>query len=196
MYTSGLDSSVWLDPIQYRPGAPTLVGFPYSGAGTAAFSTWRSEVPEDFSLVAVRLPGRESRLDEDLRTDMKGIAADVAVELQQLDVPIIPMGISAGALLGYEVARELANTNTEVPLVVVLSESGPPRTGERPESGYIHEMSDEEFIEVLDKGYRAIPPAIAESQELLDLMLPVMRCLLYTSPSPRDATLSRMPSSA
>ena len=30
---------------------------------------------------------------------------------------------------------------------------------------------------------------------VLDLMLPKV-CLLYTSPSPRDATLSRMPSSA
>ena len=26
--------------------------------------------------------------------------------------------------------------------------------------------------------------------------MPIMPCLLYTSPSPRDATLSRMPSSA
>ena len=30
----------------------------------------------------------------------------------------------------------------------------------------------------------------------LNLKLPPMACLLYTSPSPRDATLSRMPSSA
>ena len=28
------------------------------------------------------------------------------------------------------------------------------------------------------------------------LLVPLMGCLLYTSPSPRDATLSRMPSSA
>ena len=31
---------------------------------------------------------------------------------------------------------------------------------------------------------------------LLDLMLPGMSCLLYTSPSPRDQRGSRMPSSA
>ena len=29
-----------------------------------------------------------------------------------------------------------------------------------------------------------------------DLKFPMLVCLLYTSPSPRDATLSRMPSSA
>ena len=31
---------------------------------------------------------------------------------------------------------------------------------------------------------------------LEDLIAPAYVCLLYTSPSPRDATLSRMPSSA
>ncbi|TWU50973.1 Linear gramicidin dehydrogenase LgrE [Rubripirellula tenax] len=175
MNTYDFDSSVWLDPIQYRKGTPVLVGFPYSGSGTAAFSVWRSLVPNDFSLIAVRLPGRESRLDEELRTDIRSIAVDVAAELRQLNAPIIPFGISAGALLGYQVARELAPTDTELPLVVVLSEGGPPRTGERPSNGYIHEMSDDEFLEVLDKGYHAIPPAIAENKELLDLMLPVMR---------------------
>ena len=29
-----------------------------------------------------------------------------------------------------------------------------------------------------------------------DFFVPLVGCLLYTSPSPRDATLSRMPSSA
>ena len=41
---------------------------------------------------------------------------------------------------------------------------------------------------------RRIPPAI--KQEYVSAKLQVQPCLLYTSPSPRDATLSRMPSSA
>ena len=36
----------------------------------------------------------------------------------------------------------------------------------------------------------------AESEPELANALPLITCLLYTSPSPRDATLSRMPSSA
>ena len=36
---------------------------------------------------------------------------------------------------------------------------------------------------------------ISERTDFLDLAL-LYSCLLYTSPSPRDATLSRMPSSA
>ena len=33
-------------------------------------------------------------------------------------------------------------------------------------------------------------------QELVEALMHLDTCLLYTSPSPRDATLSRMPSSA
>jgi len=40
----------------------------------------------------------------------------------------------------------------------------------------------------------AVPPLEGKSMEQLKSM--ITTCLLYTSPSPRDATLSRMPSSA
>ena len=46
----------------------------------------------------------------------------------------------------------------------------------------------------------AITAAMAQyllsRDESLKISLPIPNCLLYTSPSPRDATLSRMPSSA
>ena len=34
------------------------------------------------------------------------------------------------------------------------------------------------------------------AKDILEMNIHLARCLLYTSPSPRDATLSRMPSSA
>ena len=39
-------------------------------------------------------------------------------------------------------------------------------------------------------------PGMAEGLRLLEKVRTEFSCLLYTSPSPRDATLSRMPSSA
>ena len=38
--------------------------------------------------------------------------------------------------------------------------------------------------------------AFAELRDDKDLWVGILTCLLYTSPSPRDSTLSRMPSSA
>ena len=37
---------------------------------------------------------------------------------------------------------------------------------------------------------------VLEQADMESILPQVMNCLLYTSPSPRDATLSRMPSSA
>ena len=41
-----------------------------------------------------------------------------------------------------------------------------------------------------------IVPVFNEEGSLEELHRQITSCLLYTSPSPRDATLSRMPSSA
>ena len=69
-------------------------------------------------------------------------------------------------------------------------------------------QSDDEVVRVPHLELRALPePAPSTSRSKISLMVqpaplitmepaPNKACLLYTSPSPRDATLSRMPSSA
>ena len=49
--------------------------------------------------------------------------------------------------------------------------------------------SEEKDVVLVDNDARAVKNA-----QGMDIL--VLHCLLYTSPSPRDATLSRMPSSA
>ena len=46
------------------------------------------------------------------------------------------------------------------------------------------------------KFYKTKEDLFRSSQEVIDDTQILFGCLLYTSPSPRDATLSRMPSSA
>ena len=41
-----------------------------------------------------------------------------------------------------------------------------------------------------------LPEGIIESEQIEDIVNMINDCLLYTSPSPRDRTRSRMPSSA
>ena len=48
-------------------------------------------------------------------------------------------------------------------------------------------------VDITDDGFQSLTGALGG---LLPPSIPVPDCLLYTSPSPRDATLSRMPSSA
>ena len=49
---------------------------------------------------------------------------------------------------------------------------------------------------LLNVGGRAVTGSLAEYLQILRRDVVVSICLLYTSPSPRDGLLSRMPSSA
>ena len=50
-----------------------------------------------------------------------------------------------------------------------------------------YEVLSEDAMAMLDKGWRRL---------MTEIGVEFMDCLLYTSPSPRDGLLSRMPSSA
>ena len=51
------------------------------------------------------------------------------------------------------------------------------------------------FLEVEDRVFRA-PYNFLKEKGIIDKVKEIKTCLLYTSPSPRDGLLSRMPSSA
>ena len=61
-----------------------------------------------------------------------------------------------------------------------------------------NQLPEGDVIEAMDFGYEAVQELIKAQLSILKEMgiEQVKPCLLYTSPSPRDATLSRMPSSA
>ena len=56
--------------------------------------------------------------------------------------------------------------------------------------------SDQRRAERLSHAWEATNPWLVEPEYARDRLALLQTCLLYTSPSPRDATLSRMPSSA
>ena len=52
------------------------------------------------------------------------------------------------------------------------------------------------YLETMFANLPATTEVLKAKDELWGMMEDKYNCLLYTSPSPRDATLSRMPSSA
>ena len=60
--------------------------------------------------------------------------------------------------------------------------------------GYLSELDGKEYSE-LTSDFSQLEEHLNQASSILD-MVETSSCLLYTSPSPRDATLSRMPSSA
>ena len=98
---------------------------------------------------------------------------------------IVIVGASAAPTkLGFGVARNLAQSGYTGAIHFVNPRGG--RLLERPVYATIADVPDPVDLAVL------IVPAPA----MPDTLDQVGRCLLYTSPSPRDRTRSRMPSSA
>ena len=59
-----------------------------------------------------------------------------------------------------------------------------------------HPITEQEFNALAQQGYNRIPLACVTFADLDTPLSLYLNCLLYTSPSPRDGLLSRMPSSA
>jgi medium-chain acyl-[acyl-carrier-protein] hydrolase len=103
----------------YRPKG-TLAGprlrlfcFPYAGGWASVFRSWAARLPSDVELVAVRMPGRESRLREEHYTDWSTLTKDLAEALRPLfDVPFVLFGHSFGGMLAYEIVRTLNGQGT------------------------------------------------------------------------------------
>ena len=90
--------------------APTLrlVCLPFAGGGAAPFFRWRKELPEWLDVVPLALPGHDGRLQEQPRTDLRALAAELAADIEPVtDVACVLLGHSMGAWLAYELVREL-----------------------------------------------------------------------------------------
>src|SRR5687767_13169779 len=86
-----------------------LFCFPYAGGGASIFRTWSVGLPEGVQVCAVQFPGREERLSEEpfdhWREIVKALADVFSPNLAEL--PFIFFGHSMGALISFELAREL-----------------------------------------------------------------------------------------
>ena len=164
----------WLPCLNPRPDAGSrLFCFPHAGAGSAVFHDWHLALPDQIEVRPLQLPGRESRLREPPFTEIEPLASAVGDVLQGLlDRPFGFFGYSMGALLAFEVARELRRRGAAMPgRLFVSSNIAPhwPRTHPP-----IAHLPREQFLDWIRRVYN--PPEEAwRVPELMELLLPVLR---------------------
>jgi medium-chain acyl-[acyl-carrier-protein] hydrolase len=167
-------ASQWF--ISDKPRAETslrLFCFPYAGGGASIFYDWSKYLPKDISVMAIQMPGHESRMAEELISDINLIIDKLAIAIAPyLGKPYIFYGHSLGALISFELARRLNKINAPLPKHFIVSGRAAPHTPSK--KGIIHNLSDQEFIIKL-KEYNGLPDIILHNQELLDLFLPIIR---------------------
>ncbi|MEH0396127.1 alpha/beta fold hydrolase [Streptomyces sp. NPDC052503] len=161
----------WFHHLAPRPAARiTLVCVPHAGAGTAAFGPWVDLLPPEVEPVAVRLPGRESRLRDQVPSDWPTLAQEFALALEQrITGPYLLFGHSMGAMLVYEtVVRGL----TRPPARVLLSGCRAPTVPRALPA--IHDLPSDRFRAELGL-LAGTPGAVIAAPRLMALLEPVLR---------------------
>ncbi|MEU9252712.1 alpha/beta fold hydrolase [Streptomyces sp. NPDC048270] len=141
-----------------------LVCLPHAGSGAFQFRPWQELLGPDVALLAVQLPGRESRWREEPATGMAQVLDELAPALAaRLDLPYAVFGHSMGALVGYELARAMGREHGRWPLGFVASACRAPDDQGEPDGSL--RLTDQELVaELVADG--AVPAALAANSRL------------------------------
>jgi medium-chain acyl-[acyl-carrier-protein] hydrolase len=172
--TDFLKTEAWFAISQPRPNAKLrLFCFPYAGGGSVVFYNWPNFFGPDIEVVAVRLPGRETRFIEKPFTRMAHlISALIPVMRPLMDRPFAFFGHSMGARIAFELTRTLRRQQLPNPIHFFASGHVAPHLPEKDPG--LHLLSDQAFIEKI-KEYDGIPDMILDNPEILNFFLPMLR---------------------
>jgi len=150
-----------------------LYCFPYAGGGTQIFRRYARRLPPGIEVCMVQLPGRERRISEPAPTSVgESVRGLLPVLRAETDLPWAFFGHSLGALIAYELTRALRTQGLPLPRHLFLSAHRAPHL---PDSHPpIYNLPDDEFIDEL-KQLNGTPVEVFQEQELLDLLLPLIR---------------------
>ena len=150
-----------------------LFCFHHSGGTASFFREWNQFLPPEVELVAVQLPGRETRNTDPFVTDINIVAREIADNFHKYQtMPFVFFGHSLGSIIAFEVAHELRRYYLKSPKYLIVSGRNAPQTPSRDE--ILHKLSDELFVQGLMK-YQGIPEEILQNKELLEVLLPRLR---------------------
>lgn len=150
----------------------TLVCLPCAGGSAAMYRGWAQSLPDGVALMTVRLPGRESRLDEPAHTAMDRFVTDFVPILRRVARHRYALfGHSMGALMIYALLRHRP-ADVPLPDAVFLSAHRPPHLdlGRPP----IHGLPKAGFLDAV-RAMGGLPDEVWTHSELLNLLEPTMR---------------------
>jgi medium-chain acyl-[acyl-carrier-protein] hydrolase len=150
-----------------------LFCFPFAGGGASIFAPWARMLPSDVEVVAVQLPGRESRLAEEAYSDMAALSAKLGAELAPyLDRPFAFYGHSNGGLMAFEVARLLRRESRRGPEHLFVG--GRPAPQLVITDPPLHALPHDEFLAALRR-FEGTPDEVLQNPEIMELIEPMLR---------------------
>jgi medium-chain acyl-[acyl-carrier-protein] hydrolase len=150
-----------------------LICFPHAGGGSAIFANWAAKLPSEVELVAIRLPGRETRLRETAIDEWPTLLATLqSVLAPVLDRPFVLFGHSLGASIAYEMAATFyREANSRLAHLVVSGRHPPGYPQPRPP---MHDLPKHEFLARL-RELNGTPSEILGNDALMQLFERTLR---------------------
>jgi surfactin synthase thioesterase subunit len=176
-----------------RKQGPLLVCFPHAGGRSASLREVARNLPDDFAVVGIDLPGRGAsfRLPpyENLHRAVEALVEGLWPELT---VPFALLGHSLGGLLAFECARSLQRAGVS-PAHLFVSACSAPRNFA---TAALSQLSKPELTSYL-REMGGTPADALASDELIDVLLPMLRADLamadgyhYTAGDPLACPIS------
>ena len=165
----------WLVTPRPRPNAQVrLLCLPFAGGAASAYRAWGDLMGDDVEVTAVQLPGREMRLREPPFDRVGPLVTALADMLEAVSDgrPFAVFGHSMGALIGFELVRELRRRGRTLPVALVASGRNAPHLPAR--DPLMHPLPDDEFVARL-REFEGTPEAVLEHEELMRLLIPLLR---------------------
>jgi len=167
-------NALWFDHIT-RVHKPLfrLFCFAHAGGNAHVFRNWQRYLAPEVDLCLVHLPGHGKRIGERPFTQLAPLIAAVANEISdEAGLPFAFYGHSLGALISFELARELYRRGQRGPRRLFLSGHRAPHL---PNSACrIFDLSDEDFIRSL-KGLNGTPDELLDERQTREFFLPMFR---------------------
>ncbi|GGT59474.1 thioesterase II family protein [Streptomyces purpureus] len=170
--TSTASTDAWIR--RYHPAPDVgirLVTLPHAGGSAPWFRPFSAALSPQIEVLSVQYPGRQDRFREEPVTDIATLADHITEALAPwTDGPLALFGHSMGATVGFEVAQRLERLGTPP---VAFFASGRPAPG-LDRKHLIHRLDDAGLLAEL-RTLSGTDPRVFEDEELLQLMIPVVR---------------------
>jgi medium-chain acyl-[acyl-carrier-protein] hydrolase len=149
----------------------SLVCFPHAG-GSPFFGRGWSGLPDWIEVMALVMPGPADREAASFRRVEMVVTRLVDNDPSLAGGPYALFGHSLGALVAFELARELRRRGRALPRALLASACEAPQVRKAPRP--IHELPDAEFLRELEQ-LNGTPPEILGDRELMRVLMPRLR---------------------